>query len=83
MAFRKLLPVASSWKNIGTLLGINGHILDDIERNRRNVQSCLQEMLSKRIKHTTLKPTWDELDSAVEPFNESVAAEIRDLNTHN
>ena len=37
-------------------------------------------MLSKRIEHTTLKPTWNELASAVEPFNESVAAEIREGN---
>ena len=78
-AFRKLLPVASSWMNVGTLLGIDKSILDNIKSNERQVEDCLREMLSAWLNQVTPKPTWVNLADAVEPFNERTAHHIRGL----
>jgi hypothetical protein len=79
VAFKELLPVAASWKSIGTLLGIAPHLLDNIEGNERKVEDSLREMLSKWLKQVTPKPTWAALADAVEPFNETIAHQIREL----
>jgi hypothetical protein len=79
VALRKLLPVAASWKNIGTLLEIAPHVLDNIEGNERKVEDSLREMLSKWLTQVTPKPTWTALADAVEPFNETIAHHIREL----
>lgn len=79
MAFRELLPVAASWKNIGTLLGIATHVLDTIQANEGRVEDCLREMLSKWLTRVAPKPTWAALADAVEPFNERIAHHIREL----
>ena len=75
--------MAASWKNIGTLLGIATHVLDNIQANEGRVEDCLREMLSKWLKQVTPKPTWAALADAVKPFNEKVAHNIRELdNSH-
>ena len=79
MAFKKLFSVAASWKSIGTLLGIASHILDTIQANEARVEDCLREMLSKWLKQVTPQPTWAALADAVEPFNETIAHNIREL----
>jgi hypothetical protein len=68
VVFKELFPVAASWKSIGTLLGIATHILDSIEGNKRKVEDCLREMLSKWLKQVTPKPTRTALADAAKPF---------------
>jgi hypothetical protein len=82
VAFKELLPVAASWKNIGTLLGIVTHVLDNIEGNERKVEDSLREMLSKWLKQVTPKPTWAALADAVKPFDETIAHHIRELDNN-
>ena len=71
--------MAATWKNIGTLLGIATHVLDNIQANEGRVEDCLREMLSKWLKQVAPKPTWAALADAVKPFNEKVAHNIREL----
>ena len=74
--FEKLLPLAAHWNNIGVLLGVKNHILQEIKRNERQSQDCLREMLSEWLKIDNPPPTWDNLASAVKPFNPAKAQEI-------
>ena len=79
VAFRELLPVAASWKNIGTLLGIATHVLDNIQCNGGRVEDNLREMLAKWLTQVNPIPTWANLANAVEPFHERIAHHIREL----
>ena len=72
--FRKLLPVASAWENIGCLLGIPDGRLKQIKHDERSADNCLREMLNTWLKQ---KPTWMALAEAVKPFNECIAEELQ------
>jgi hypothetical protein len=72
---RKLLPLAAKWQNIGTLLGIQHHILERIQHdNGHDCSNCLREMLNEWLKND---PTWKDLAEAIKPFNPAKADEIR------
>lgn len=74
--FRKLLPLASKWKNIGCLLGISAGMLDRIKHDEQTAENCLQEMVRTWLQQT---PTWSALAEAVRPFDESIAKELEQL----
>ncbi len=77
-AFRELLPLASEWQNIGTLLEIPPGTLEDIKSNNpHRVKDCLREMLTEWLKTTDPHPTWENLAEAIHPFNQIKAMEIR------
>ena len=75
--FEKLLDLAVDWKHIGTLLGVENHILQEIKQNEEKSLDRLQEMLSEWLKIDNPPPTWDNLASAVKPFNPAKAQEIK------
>ena len=75
--FKELYTVAASWKSIGTLLGIPGHILDNIKSSEERVDERLREMLSEWLKQIDPPPTWTALAEAVEVIDESKAQRLR------
>ena len=77
VCFRKLLPMASMWENIGCLLGISAGKLKEIKHDEKSADNCLREMLNTWLESTTQRPTWATLAEAVQPFNESIAEELR------
>ena len=51
-AFRDLLPLASHWKTIGTLLGVQAHILHNIRSEEDEVhRGCCLNGLSRLTSH--------------------------------
>ena len=74
---KELLPLASKWKIIGTLLGIENHVLSRIRADEDGVCDRLQEMLSEWLKQIDPPPTWAALADAVETVDELKAQEIR------
>ena len=77
MALRLLLPVASSWKTVGVFLGVSKDALDMIESDKKEVRSCLLEMLSTWLKQVSPEPSWGALAYSVEPFDEECAQKLR------
>ena len=73
---RLTLPVASDWKNIGTLLDIPDYILSKIASDEAGVQNQLRAMLNA-LSCRRPPPTWEALAEAVEHFNPDVAEKIR------
>lgn len=73
-----LLPISAEWKNIGTLMYISQHVLQEIDANQQKVTDCLREMLSKWINQVKPRPTWSILAEAVEDFDPSIATKIRE-----
>lgn len=72
----ELLPLAYSWHNIGTILGIPEGELNKIKRDNFNQSDdCLREMISKWLKMIDPEPTWDRLVNAVEKINEKKKAQ--------
>ena len=76
-AFKKLLPLAADWNNIGVLLGIKDNILREIRQNEKQGYDCLREMLSEWLKIDNPPPTWNSLADAVKLFNSAIAQEIK------
>ena len=76
-AFKKLLPLAADWNNIGVLLGIKDNILREIRHNEKQGYDCLREMLSEWLKIDNPPPTWNSLADAVKLFNAAIAQEIK------
>ena len=72
-AFKKLLPLAADWNNIGVLLGIKDNILREIRHNEKQGYDCLREMLSEWLKIDNPPPTWNSLADAVKLFNAAIA----------
>ena len=72
-----LLPLARDWKTIGCLLGVEGHVLDNIKRDEEGVCDCLQAVLSECLKQVYPQPTWTDIVDAVEKVDSSKAEEIR------
>ena len=75
--FAVLHPLATQWKTIGILLGIQKHVLDRIKNDEAGVNDRLQEMLSEWLKQVNPPPTWEDLANAVEEIDQSKAQEIR------
>ena len=76
--FRRLLPLAPHWKNIGTLLDIPKHVLNRIQSDEDGVKSCLREMLSEWLDQVDPPPRWKDLADAVDDLDKQKAKEIRD-----
>ena len=75
-AFRELLPLATYWKTIGTLLGLPEHVLEKIKTDEDMVHDRLQKMLSEWLKQVE-SPTWKALADAVENIDKVRSQEIR------
>ena len=75
--FKELLPQATEWKTIGTLLGIEEHILDKIKCDEEGARDRLQKMLSEWLKQADPLPTWKELADAMEAVDALKAKELR------
>ena len=76
-AFKKLLPLATDWANIGVLLGLEEDTLQEIKQNERQERNCLRVMLSAWLKTEDPLPTWNDLAEAVEQIDREIAEEIR------
>lgn len=55
--YRVLLSVASQWKNIGTLLGLNPDEFNTIKSDEDDTRSCLRSMLALWLKQIDPLPT--------------------------
>lgn len=78
-AYKVLLPLATKWKAIGGLLGVEKHVLDRIKSDEGEVLNCLQAMLSMWLKHIDPLPTWDQLADVLDSLDEpQKAQEIRE-----
>ena len=75
--FKELLPLATYWKTIGTLLGIEEHILDMIKSDEDGAHDRLQKMISEWLKRVDPAPTWRDLADAVDSVDTAKAQEIR------
>ena len=76
--FKEMLPLASEWLSIGTLLGLPDGQLDAIEASHANqVNKCLREMLKTWRNTVDPPPSWERLAEAVKMFNKKKAEEIR------
>ena len=75
--FKRLIPLASSWKTIGGLLGVERHILENIKKNESGVRECLYAMLSEWLKQVDPRPIWTDIVDAVEEVDSAKAEEIR------
>ena len=78
--FKELFPLATDWKIIGGLLGLEKHVLNKIKAEEEGVRNCLYEMLSEWLKQVHPPPTWAALADAVETVDEHKAIEIRERN---
>ena len=78
-AFRRLLPLADKWQNIGTLLGVRQGKLRSIKRDEQEADNCLREMLDTWLKQTDPLPTWSVLAEVVEHFDPKTADEMRKI----
>ena len=76
--FKALLPVATHWTSIGTLLEIPGYILDKIKSNKEGVNEYLRKMLSEWLKQIDPPPTWTALIEAMEEVDKLVAQKLRE-----
>ncbi len=73
---RILLPIASKWMLIGTLLEVPKDVLTNIRiKEREDPQECLRAMLATLVYSAT---SWAGLAEAVEPVNPAKAKEIRE-----
>ena len=75
--FKELLPHATEWKTVGTLLGIEEHILDKIKCDEEGARDRLQKMLSEWLKQIDPLPAWKELADAMEAVDALKAQELR------
>ena len=78
-SYRRLLPLAHDWFNIGILLNLEDHFLKNIKYSHYNhsLQDCLREMLSEWHKRVDPPPSWEELAGAVELTDQGIARKIR------
>ena len=81
-AFVQLLPLASKWKNIGTVLDLDSGALDTIEYNESGkAEDCLREMLHLWIRQINPRPSWSALVEAIELFDPKKALGIKIFST--
>ena len=74
---KRLISLASNWKTIGGLLGVERHVLDNIKKDEDDVRDCLHAMLSEWLKQVDPQPTWKDIVDAIEEVDSSKAEEIR------
>ena len=72
-----MLPLAAQWKIIGTMLGIEDHVISRIRADEDGVCDRLQELLTVWLKQVDPPPTWAALAESVEVVDELRAEEIR------
>ena len=72
-----MLPLAAQWKIIGTMLGIEDHVISRIRADEDGVCDRLQELLTVWLKQVDPPPTWTALAEAVEVVDELRAEEIK------
>ena len=77
-SFRKLLRLAVEWKNIGCRLNVSPDKLDEIQYNERRASDCLRCILDMWLKSTPAA-SWSMLAEAIEPFDQSLAQELKQL----
>ena len=75
--FNELLDLASHWKTIGTLLGLESRLLDKIKSDEEGAHDRLREMLSEWLKQVDPPPTWKDIIDAVQKIDAIKAQEIR------
>ena len=75
---RALLPVKDKWNLLGTLLECEEATLNSIERNP-SPDTCLQKMLSHRLKQINPPLSWELVAEAVGHISEHQAMVIRSL----
>ena len=78
-ALKLVLSLGAEWKNLGVFLNLDEGILNTIEYNYKKANDCLREMLSAWLKKVTPPPSWEMLAEAVDNFNETIAAKIREM----
>ena len=76
---KELLPVASNWKILGGLMGVQKHVLDKIDQDKNGVYNKLQEMLSEWLKQIDPPPTWTLIADALSYLDAARAERIRRL----
>ena len=78
-AFRVMLKhgIATSWRAIGTLLGVSTGQLEDIECSMRSDQDSLQKVTSVWLKSPAEYCTWKCLIKAVKYINRQKALEMK------
>ena len=75
--FKELLPLASQWQIIGTLLNVPPEKLDCIKQDYSRGLDSLREMVTAWLKRIDPPPTWEQLVEAVEPLDQARAEAIR------
>ena len=75
--FKELLDLATLWKTIGTLLGLESQLLERIKSDEEGAHDRLQKMLSEWLKQADPPPTWKDITDAVERVDATKAQEIR------
>lgn len=75
--FKELFGLATHWKTIGTLLGLESQLLEEIKSDEESAHDRLQKMLSKWLKQIDSPPTWKYIADAVETVDATKAQEIR------
>ena len=76
-ALRLVFPLASKWKNLGSLLDIDKGTLDTIEHDYyKKADDCLREMLNIWLKKINPHPSWQMLADAVQPLDLAIAERI-------
>lgn len=75
--FKETIPISAEWKNLGTLLNIPSNILDEIAANETEARGRLRQMLIEWLKLINPQPSWGQLIDALEPLNQTKAAELR------
>ena len=75
--FRLLYSHAGHWKAIATLLGINEHVLESIDKEEKGIHDCLRRMLSAWLKELSPPPMWKDLIDATETIDIVKAQELK------
>ena len=77
-SYRRLLPKASEWENIGIFLHVPDSVLNTIKYDcHSDSRDCMREMLREWLKQVDPTPSWEALADAVEDIDSHLAEEIR------
>ena len=77
-AFKLVFSLSSKWKNLGLFLNLDEGTLDKIQHDNQMADDRLREMLSAWLKKVIPPPSWEMLADAVDFFDQTVAAKIRE-----
>ena len=77
--FKELLHLASQWKSIGILLGIQMGVLNKIKVDEGDdCNLCLATALSEWLKQVNPPPSWNNLADVIETVDRNTAAKLRE-----